>query len=54
MRVDTQRVVHDGRGFVRRPRSLYAFSFTNGLSQPRGRLLRTQTLLPGGKRENEC
>src|SRR5882762_9992015 len=32
----------------------YSFSLTNGLSQPRGRLLRTQKLLVGGKRENGC
>src|SRR5712691_12673381 len=29
----------------------YSFSLTNGLSQPPGRSLRTQTLLPEGKRE---
>src|SRR6266702_2582962 len=29
-------------------------SLTNGLSQPRSRLLRTQTLLMEGKRENGC
>src|SRR6266478_3850567 len=40
------------RRFVRKVRTSHcSFSLTNGLSPPRGRLLRTQTLLPEGKRE---